>query len=333
MQFFFAKVLAILTGIIMLGSFFPGHESTTTPFYPTIGTLPFSVPNCVQPPSNVNLSKLSNQQLAIYGLPPKPRDATLISTWRFNLLHAKHRSCSGYRPLHPKINIHPFTSQWSTTNYAGNLANSDGYNSAWSYWNVPCVNTPNNAFSSAWVGIGGYPTGNADRLIQAGTDSDMTGGTPYYTLWVENLPDYPATSNFHPTCGDRIWAVVYNDYLGKQWAYEEVEDVTRNVYWTGSQEGSSYIDKSSISAEWIVEGDYQDPDYIPLTKFGSVHFNYALADRNGVSYNAGSLPHDYAVMCTNSFWGVCGWGSTQLAHPGPISSDGNNFTVYWDNSQ
>jgi hypothetical protein len=159
-----------------------------------------------------------------------------------------------------------------------------------------------------------------------------SSGGSYVDIWTENLPDGSLyDKNFHPGCSDSMYAVDYNDYLGQQWAYEEVEDVSHSVYFSNNQQGSSYINLSGVSADWIVEGWWNDLGY-PVADFGTVQFTNTLADRNGSSYNLGSLPHDYAVMCTQSIFGICGAGTTTLVNPGSISGSGTSFIDYWDAS-
>lgn len=112
--------------------------------------------------------------------------------------------------------------------------------------------------------------------------------------------------------------------------YEQyyIDDYSSNSYASPTEYG--YLSNGS-TAEWIEERPTVNSNYTTLANFGSVTFYDSYANRGTSEQPVGQLPHNYSVMCKGGLW-TCGPYSTQLAHPGSISSNGTYFTVYHDAS-
>lgn len=171
------------------------------------------------------------------------------------------------------------------------------------------------------------------QLIQSGAalKIDSYGNKQVY-MWVENAPQgyYQATNYVAP--GDTIFS--YNSNMSGAYAY--VYDVTQGTAFSSYNapgfDTNTY--DSQCSADFIVEGQTPSGWYVP--NFGTVtiwstywHAAY------GVSGNVGSADHDYYVMCNGSWadWlDPCSYGGYVNVNPGPISSDGSSFNLYFDHS-
>lgn len=116
----------------------------------------YTIPHCAQPPANVDLSTLSDHELAQYGLPPRPTNAAAVQIWAEALRHAKHRSCE-YQIRSLQQRGIPHTSEWDNNHWAGNMAYGGGYSQASANWNANCPSGGGSAYVSAWAGLGAYP--------------------------------------------------------------------------------------------------------------------------------------------------------------------------------
>ena len=218
------------------------------------------------------------------------------------------------------------TSQESSTNGRAIIGINGGYYDIYAEWYVRRCPVRHMAPTSlTWIGIGGDGNDGGGNLIQAGTEQDTTSsGSPFYAAWYEDYPHDPVVqrlSNYTIGPGDLMYVEVnqggnYNQY----W----IDDYSSNSYASPTEFG--YLSNES-TAEWIEER----PTGHTFANFGSVTFYDSYANRSTREQPVGQLPHNYAVMCVNGLW-TCGPGSTQLAHPGSISSDGTSFTVYHDAS-
>ncbi|HXQ95312.1 MAG TPA: G1 family glutamic endopeptidase, partial [Candidatus Acidoferrales bacterium] len=75
---------------------------------------------------------------------------------------------------------------WYSSNWAGYAVANGPYRSVGGRWTVPQVAVSNGrGFSALWIGVDGFSN---DSLIQAGTESDVYGGTTHYSAWWEILP-------------------------------------------------------------------------------------------------------------------------------------------------
>jgi hypothetical protein len=132
------------------------------------------------------------------------------------------------------------------------------------------------AYSSNWVGIGGYST-SSPALEQVGTELDCTGsGAAVSSAWYELVPAASQTTKLiiHP--GDRVRASVR---ITGSTVRLSIDDLTRHRSFTRTVH-ASVIDNTS--AEWIVEAPSMcsSTNYcqtLPLANFGSAVFDSASA--------------------------------------------------------
>lgn len=277
--------------------------------------------SCIQPPAGVDLTKLSDSQLAEYGLPNRPSDPLAYAQWATMLHHAQHRVCQ----LVP-TDRH-FTSQENSPSWAGNIGTGGSYNWVSANWNIPCLGSSvKGSDSGLWVGLGGDNYDGGGNLVQAGTEQGYDiSGFKYYNLWIE---DYPYNSEqviqgIQPNCNDQMYVYVSSDYdVGGQ-VYYAVDDESQGFYY--GQNFAWPLSNGSTS-EWIVErpGSY-------LSNFGSATFTYCETGQHKsrtVEY-VGQIPHNYAVMWSRVVNGQ-GQGN-ELAYPQSIINN-SQFTVQFVHS-
>ncbi len=221
----------------------------------------------------------------------------------------------------------PYKNTQYALNWAGYVVASDFNNPqpivtmANGSWIVQTVSTSKKpAYSSQWVGIGGY---FESTLIQTGTESDSGQGTTNYYAWYELLPaaETPLPTGYPVNPGDRMnaliflvstnsWNITLND-LTKPWHYSII------VSYTSSQQ----------SAEWIEERPSIAGSITTLANFGTASFGYDYttisntnyATINSVTAPIGSLTYQSIIMVNNN--------GRNLAVPSALTSDGTSFTV------
>jgi hypothetical protein len=181
-------------------------------------------------------------------------------------------------------------------------------------WTVPRIGVfSSDAFSSAWIGIGGQ----FDKtLIQAGTEHDSVNGQEYYSAWYELLPDNAVRiTDMRVSAGDLITAsITLVDSDTNQWAIR-ISDVTK-----GEGFYQTFIYNSSrLSAEWMVERPTVTDEVSMLANFGTLTFKDSYVKIGDNVGNIGSFPYSQVIM-TNDL-------SLQLASVSPLSADGSSFNV------
>jgi len=205
-----------------------------------------------------------------------------------------------------------------STGWAGYVITSDlenpkviGINASWT---VPRIGvSSSDAFSSAWIGIGGY---SDKTLIQTGTEHDSVNGQEYYSAWYEMLPDEAVRINtMSVSPGDVITAsITLINSDTDQWAIR-IYDVTKDQ---GFYRTFTY-NSSRSSAEWVVERPHVNDEITRLANFGTITFTDLYAK---IGDNVGSISSfSYSqVIMTNDM-------SVQLAAVSPLSADGSSFNV------
>jgi len=95
--------------------------------------------------------------------------------------------------LLPRVSALPTVTTTYSSNWSGYVITAPGpYTAVNASWTVPSVSAiPPPAYSSIWVGIGGWFS-NSNRLIQVGTDQDvLNNGSAVYFAWHEVYPGLP----------------------------------------------------------------------------------------------------------------------------------------------
>jgi hypothetical protein len=217
-----------------------------------------------------------------------------------------------------------FSANWSGYSEA-TFATGLTYTGATGEWTVPLaalVSGFPEAYSSAWVGIGGQCENSSctivdSTLLQLGTESDVSSsGVGTYYAWYEALPQPPVTLPLAVNPGDVIVAGLamskQSSSLSQTWVLR-MEDRTTGGSWTSMVSYQS----SLLSAEWIVEAPGQATNILPLADYRIMTF-----DRGTI--NGGANPHlvasDGIVMANPD-----GMGSIPT---GP-DADTDGFHVCW----
>jgi hypothetical protein len=150
-----------------------------------------------------------------------------------------------------------------------------GVSGAWTEPAATCT-AGREAFSAAWVGLGGYDR-RGSALEQIGTDADCSrSGTASYSSWYELLPAGPVKLALKVHAGDRMSASVHIDHRKVALS---IRDLSTGAHFKRTLR-STHIDSSS--AEWIVEApaaceNGENCEILPLTDFGEVLFSRASA--------------------------------------------------------
>lgn len=250
------------------------------------------------------------------------------------------RGRHGQRPLIPaKVQPKPeapdaiqqvYSTNWSGYAVATNLAAKTGKVTAVSgSWVVPQLNpTSQQTYSSFWVGIDGYSSNSVEQL---GTESDWNNGQHNYA-WIEMFPNFALNIvGFPVNIGDVIEAEV--EYLGankkgKQNFLLSIVNHTHQAYFTKQMQPPTSAGKvGTASAEWIAEAPEVNGRLAPLANFQTGVFSNCTATINGVSGGIvnGAWQTAAITMVSQS--------SSQLkAVPSSVSSNGESFSVTWENS-
>ncbi len=206
-----------------------------------------------------------------------------------------------------------------TTNWSGYVATAPTpFTSVSASWTVPTVtaaSTP--AFSAIWTGIGGWYR-NSNKLIQAGTEQDVTSGGTSYFAWYEVYPKAPvnlATVN----AGDSVTVSIYENKGNPATWHITITVNSIKLLDTDVRAKTNFA--SEASAEFIVERPLLvlGHQLASLADFTDITFSNCNAGSTGL----GSVNSALAVTMTRS-----GTSSgTTLASPTTLS--GNGFTVTW----
>ncbi len=192
------------------------------------------------------------------------------------------------------------------------------------------------AFSSTWVGLGGF-SGRVNALEQIGSESDCNArGRAVASVWYELVPAPSHTIRMRVKPGDTISAAV--TVVGKT-ATVSLHDLTRHKSFTRT---ATLATDDVSSADWIVEApsECRGPSFcrvLPLADFGSATFTAAHAvtasDRGGSIASrkwratritlAGSAHH----FVDNRDSAVSAQASVS-----PLAADGSSFTVTYASS-
>ena len=205
-------------------------------------------------------------------------------------------------------------------------ADTDGttyYTAVTGSWIVPVVNCANGVATSSatWVGIDGDGN-NSSTVEQIGTDSNCILFSPSYWAWFEMWPSGPVTlpANDPVFPGDQMSARVT---ANGDWSFTlTITDNTADWTFSTTQTNTG---AQEASAECITERP--DDGGLPLADFGSVTFTGCEATAGNGNAAGVATPiwdHRYKPYeLTN--------GSTVLAVASPLSDDGTQFTVTWQN--
>ena len=286
------------------------------------------------PPPGFTPLTASNEDLAKYGLPPRPgasgRSAMPLATWSRAMASARIAitpkvARTGRQHIRAIVvtatKVHR-AGTMESTNWAGQvLVNPVGSFGAGSYaevlaeWQIPAVQTAigtcgNSDVSSVWVGIDG--SNNSTDVMQAGTEADVfcSGGTNYptYYPWFEWYPaDEYEITNFPVAPGEAVLVVV--QATSATTANATFVDLQSNQYTVVGFSAPSGTTLKGDSAEWIVERPSVNNRLGQLADYGMVWMSSEVAfldsELNTGSYDVaatggpGRTPYSLTMVDSN----------------------------------
>ncbi len=206
--------------------------------------------------------------------------------------------------------------------------------SAYGSWAQQSVTGSGSTYSSQWVGIGGYFSGDSS-LIQTGTSADTSSGGASYSAWYELLPNSEVAISsvaIHP--GDMISAsivcIASCSSTTQTWSIM-LSDITDGQSFSTTVSYSSKL----LSAEWIEERPELCHVVVckltTLANFTTAYYGYDYSNIigtesaaiNGVDQAFASVPYESVTMDA---------GSSIYAVPSTPSSDSTSFTMVYQNS-
>jgi hypothetical protein len=214
-----------------------------------------------------------------------------------------------------------------SSNWSGYVTTGGVFSSVSADWTAPAVSCApsSDTFSSQWIGIDGD---TSDTVEQDGTEADCVSGTPYYGAWYEMYGDpsvdggyeVPLDETVQP--GDAMSASV--SITGSNWTLT-IADATQNWHFSTTIPNPNPA-PSQASAEWIGERPEvcsSTCGLATLSDFGALTFTNATAtDATETNQPISAFSYQPLEMV----------GSTLLASPGPLSTNGEQFTDTWDAS-
>jgi Peptidase A4 family len=221
----------------------------------------------------------------------------------------------------------------TSSNWAGYAASGTRFRKVSATWTVPTATCTSgrNAYSAAWVGLGGFDTAS-QGLEQTGIDANCSSsGHATYRVWYEILPDAAHTvRTLKVSPGDRFSASVAI-------SGHDVTFRVRNLTTGGSYTTTKRVSSPDLSsADWIVEapsscGSANDCRTLPLSNFGKVNFTHASATTAKGKTGTISSSRWTATKITlaqQTSRVVARFGSASgTATPSSLSSGGSAFSV------
>lgn len=134
-------------------------------------------------PDGFNPATASNATLATFHLPARPVDPAAVTEWLATYGHPLHE-----RPIRtaPCLTNDAMVSSATSSNWGGRVVTTSGVTDVVGQWTQPnfvfyCLHA---SIRSIWDGIGGWGTGNGNKLIQAGSLTSGSGINDA-VMWVE----------------------------------------------------------------------------------------------------------------------------------------------------
>lgn len=208
---------------------------------------------------------------------------------------------------------------------AATAPNSTGGTQVLGSWVVPAVKATegfSHTYSSFWVGIDGWASGQVEQL---GTEQDVVNGVQQNYAWFEMYPGPSyVIDNFPVDVGDLITAEV--NYGGNNQFYLTIVNDTKQVFFLvplSYTKVSTFAPRSSL--EWIVEAPYLN-GILPLANFGTANFINCTGQISwGSTLQIGSYSNFDFINMVNS--------SGKLKdQTSPLTNNGSNFAVTWQSS-
>src|SRR5437763_4828321 len=140
----------------------------------------------------------------------------------------------------------------SSTNWSGYAVAGSSATHVVGTWTQPVAicSSGENSWSSPWVGIDGD---NSNTVEQIGTDSDCSGGAPYYYAWYEMYPKSLVLINPNAVrvqAGDSFTAEVTYRSTNSSYLLTLTNNTTLQTFSTS--QASRKARRTSV--EWVMEG-------------------------------------------------------------------------------
>ncbi len=192
----------------------------------------------------------------------------------------------------------------------------DAVEASWNVSSVDCTSTAGDYSASFWIGIDGY---SSSSIIQIGTESDCTGGSPQYYCWYELFPQNAVILALNINPGDEVHARI--EYIGNDTFRLTITDTTNgdSFFTTVVSPGA---DRNS--AEWIVEAPVYRGRILMLSDFGPVDFVNTSVTVDGVTGPINNPGWNYQAIVMEARNG------TIKATPTFLSTMGSRFRIFWE---
>jgi hypothetical protein len=188
-------------------------------------------------------------------------------------------------------------------------------------WTVPTISaTPDNSYSSIWVGIDGYASGSVEQI---GTEHDWANGSQQNSAWFEMYPQGSYDiQGFPVNVGDSISASV--NFKGDGVFELAIYNNTQSVYTIVPSSYTTSTSAARSSAEWVVEAPATNSGILPLADFSEVSLTDCQATINGVTgaINDNKWQSDGLIMALKN--------GTIKAETSDLTGDGSGFSVTWN---
>lgn len=300
------------------------------------------------PAQGFNPNTATDSELQANDFPPRPTNARAFATWKHYVNSPVRRktSCSDLSPSSDSVgpasiagpatvkgavpdtpanvpcNSQLISGHWTKcVSWAGNVAVDKNYSGIQATWTIPAARTsaPTGLYSYSvdWVGLN--LGANDLPLLQAGSESDGDGVESTYLLWFEAYSNLPKQNVENVSPGDVLYTHVT---ATSSQSYYHLDDETSGYNKTFSWAHALQFDGT---AGWILERQSINGGLNYLAN-APMRFTDAKASGSGFGLTGvGSLPHAAVEMTTCD-------GTVLMAKPGPISSDGLNFSEAFYNS-
>ncbi len=286
------------------------------------------VTTAIHPPEGFNPVEASDEELAIYGFPPRP-DANEHPDSYAKWVRAMRASKVRITPELQLTDVFHGASKLSKTdNFTGtsnnwsasvNLTPARSYNQSNSFYFlltdyvVPVATQAYGActggwdYSSSWIGIDGWGSGD---VLQGGTESDAfcaLGGlisSTFYSPWFEWYPAGSVRiSNFPVNPGDDIFLEVWNTSSTQGYAYYVNYNTNQTVEVGFTAPSGTYL--VGNSAEWVVERPGVNGGLATLTNYISDYFSDCYAYTwSYTTYTPGSASALQVTMLDNNGYAI-----------------------------
>lgn len=187
-------------------------------------------------------------------------------------------------------------------------------------WTIPTISrTPDDSYSSIWVGIDGYGSNSVEQI---GTEQDWSQGSQQNYAWFEMYPQGSyQIQGFPVNNGDSITASV--TYKGNGLFELAITNNTQGVYSIVPHAYTKSKSAARTSAEWVVEAPSTQTGVLPLADFSEVSLTKCEATINGVtgSISDSQWADDALTMALKN--------GTVKAATSALTDGGADFNVTW----